>query len=458
MANLGDKINISIEKLSLGGDGISRTDGMVVFTPYVVPGEVIEARIVDQRKTFARAVPTKIIKSGTGRVLPECEHFFTVSHGKWCGGCDYQHLKYSVQLQAKLAAFKETLEKIGGLKPGVNEPLGMAPGEEWRYRNKMQAPFAMLGGKVVAGFYSPGSHDIVPLKDCLIHSESMVSVLHGVLKRMNDWKMEPYSEKSRKGWLRHLVLREELSSGKILVTFVTASEFLPKKDIWVSELRKEFPKIAGICQNINPEKTNVILGRKWRCLSGRDFLTENVCGARLKVSASSFFQVNTKMAERLYGLVRDWAGLGKILLDLYCGVGGIGLLCAPFFEQVFGADEVPSSINDAIENAKINKASNCKFYLKDTRDFLKDLRRTAFDPEMVVVLDPPRAGCSPEVLTHLSKLAPLKIIYVSCDPGTLARDLKILCADKYSVEKVQPVDLFPQSSHLESVTLLKRIR
>ena len=176
--------------------------------------------------------------------------------------------------------------------------------------------------------------------------------------------MEIYAEKSRRGWLRHVLIREEFETGKLLVTFVTSSEFFPKKEEWVSHFKSEFPKISGICQNINPEKTNVILGGKWRTLAGRDFLIEKIEDVRLKVSAGSFFQVNTKMASLLYRLVRDWAGSGKILLDLYCGVGGIGIFCAPFFEQVLGADQVPSSISDAGVNARTNKVSNCRFFLK----------------------------------------------------------------------------------------------
>ena len=251
-------------------------------------------------------------------------------------------------------------------------------------------------------------------------------------------------------------MREQLDNRQLLVTFVTATEFFPKKDHWIQFLKKEHPRLAGICQNVNPEKTNVILGRKWRSLYGKDFLIENAGNLKLRVSASSFFQVNSKMAERLYGVARDWAGNGKILLDLYCGVGGIGLLCAKSFGQVLGADEVPSSITDAIHNGKLNYISNCRFFLKDTHDFLKELKLESSGTDVTVVLDPPRAGCAPEVLRHLIRLSPAKIIYVSCDPGTLARDLKILAVSGYKAQKVQPVDLFPQSSHIESVTLLTK--
>ncbi len=456
MNEFGHKINLKIEKLSLGGDGISRAEGLVVFTPYTAPKDLVLAEITERKKTYARAKPLAILKDGPGRAVPPCPHYFTPASPKWCGGCDFQHLSYQTQLSAKVEAFRETLEKLGAVKPEILPPMSMNPGEEWRYRNKMQVPFAKQDGKVVAGFYSPGSHEVVPFQDCLIHSETMSAVVRGIVRKMNEWSLEPYEEKSHRGWLRHVLIREELVSGSLLVTFVTSTEYFPKKDPWIESLVKEFPKIVGICQNLNAEKTNVILGRSWRTLFGQNFLTEKVANIQLKVSASSFFQVNTKMAEKLYVTARDWAGQGKILLDVYCGVGGIGLLCAPNFEKVLGADQVPSAIADAIYNTKLNKISNCRFFEKDARDFLKDLRFEAFRPYITAVLDPPRAGCTQEVLRYLGRVSPSKIVYVSCDPGTLARDLKFLVSQGYKVEKVQPVDLFPQSSHIESVTLLTR--
>lgn len=465
MIEEGQKVKVAVEKLSLGGDGIARhggqarADGLVLFIPYSAPGDELEVQVTVKKKTFGRAKILQILKECPARVVPPCPLYFSPSvRAPSCGGCDFQHLNYRAQLDAKVQALKETFEKITGVSPSMESPIAMDEGEEWRYRNKMQVPFAKdAQGKVVAGFFSPGSHTVVPLKDCLIHSEQVAALVGFIVQKMNDWELEPYSEKTHRGWLRHAFIRES-SEGRMLLGFVTSSEFFHKKTEWIVGLTGKFPNLVGIMQNINPEKTNVILGKLWRSLHGRDFLTENVGGMRLKISAGSFFQVNTKMAEKLYFLVRDWAGTGKILLDLYCGAGGIGILCAPLFEAVVGADEVPSSIADAQENTRQNSTPNCRFFMKDARDFLKDLPAVAVrSTELTAVLDPPRAGCSPEVLKLLAQAGPSKIIYVSCDPGTLARDVKILISLGYRLEKVRPVDLFPQSSHIESVTLLCKL-
>ena len=455
MIEEGQKVKVTVEKLSLGGDGIARAGGLVLFVPYSAPGDELEVLVTVKKKTFGRAKVLSILKPGPTRVARPCPYYFNSAvPAPACGGCNLQHLNYRAQLDAKVQSLKETFQKIAGVSPDIEAPLAMEEGQEWRYRNKMQLPFAKdAAGKVVAGFYAAVSHNVVPLADCLIHSEQVAALVNFLVQKMNDWGLEPYSEKTHSGWLRHAVIRESFE-GKLLLAFVTSSEIFPKKDEWIAELTGRFQNLEGIVQNINTEKTNVILAKTWRTLHGRDFLTESAGGIRLRISASSFFQVNTKMAEKLYLLARDWAGKGKILLDLYCGAGAIGILCAPNFESVSGADDAPSSIDDAVENLKMNSVPNCRFYRKDARDFLKDLPAAVRSQEITAVLDPPRAGCSLEVLKLLAKAGPVKIIYVSCDPGTLARDVKILISLGYRVEKVRPVDLFPQSSHIESVTLL----
>ena len=257
----GQKVRVSVEKLSLGGDGIARAEGMVLFVPYSAPGDDLEVRVGGKKKTFARAQILEVIKQGPARVVPACPLYFNpVTQAPWCGGCNFQHLNYQAQLDAKSQALKETFEKIAGLSPAIEPPLRMEDGDEWRYRNKMQLPFAKDSeGKVVAGFFSPGSHAVVPQKDCLIHSEQVSALSGFIVQKMNEWNLEPYSEKEHKGWLRHTIIREA-SNGGLLLSFVTSSEFFPKKAEWVAELTKQFPKLVGIMQNLNPEKTNVILG------------------------------------------------------------------------------------------------------------------------------------------------------------------------------------------------------
>ncbi len=465
----GRKLKVTVEKLSLGGDGLARLDGLVLFIPYAAPGDDLEIEVTEKKKTFARARILQVLKPGPERVLPACHHYFFPSDGFYkkgsgpepCGGCDFQHLNYKAQMAAKTESLRETLLKIGKVSPEILPAIGMVPQEQWRYRNKVQVPLSKdeKTGRVVAGFYAAGSHRIVPFRDCLIHSESMVSFIHFVTAKMEEWKLEPYSEKTHRGWLRHVLLRQEIKSGKMLATFVTASDAFEKKEDWTAWIRKVFPQVTGICQNINKEKTNVILGKTWRTIHGKPDLTEELesLKLRLKVSAGSFFQVNTRMGEKLYALVRDWAGKGELLLDLYCGVGGIALACAPNFKKILGAEENPSSVADAKENAALNGVTNCRFVCKDVRDFLSDFRPSTLNSQpSTVILDPPRSGCSPETLRRLLKCGPEKIIYVSCDPGTLARDLMFLARSGYPVKKVQPVDLFPQSSHVEAVALIEK--
>lgn len=477
----GQRLHLGIEKLSMGGDGIARVPVQgregpavcVVFVPYSAPGDQLHVEITEKRKNFARARILKILKPGAGRKEAPCSHYFMPGKKFACGGCSLQHLEYPAQLRIKTDYFKETLVKIGQVPlSAVLEPLGPPEGAEWRYRNKMQVPFGRNDktGEISAGFYSAGSHQIVPMRDCLIHSEDMVRFVHFVRETLGEWGLQAYSEKTHRGWLRHLLLRREESGGDMLAVFVTLSDIFPRQGEWIQSVQKRFPKVAGVFQNVNPEKTNVILGKKWKSLFGRDFLVESLNGLgkdkgvlKLKISAGSFFQVNTRMAEKLYEIARDFAleqepSGRKHLLDLYCGVGGIGLTLAPYFESVLGVEETPSSIRDAKENAQANGIGNARFSCQDVLSFVGQWGRTHADGRgTVAVLDPPRMGCEEIFLRGLAGIRPDKIIYVSCEPSTLARDLRFLCGAGYRLRKVQPVDLFPQSAHIESVSLLEKM-
>lgn len=486
------KLRLKIEKLSLGGDGIARfsdsqqepSSNFVFFVPYSVPGEEVDAVITEKRKNFGRAAITKIVTPGPDRISPPCPYFFSPAQGTqnlppmaWCGGCNFQHLRYESQLAEKVRMLKETIEKIAGFSSDCVLPvLETDPDSQWRYRNKIQIPFGnslsikTKTGKseTVAGFFAPDSHQIVPLEDCLIHPEEMMSFVRFVKVQMNKLELPGYSEKDHRGWLRNLIVREQMSTREMLATFVTLNDSFPRMDEWLAEIKRLFPKIMGICQNVNPQKTNVIIGKKWKKIWGRDFLIEEFdtlghhrTALKLKVSASSFFQVNTKIAEKLYHQVKNCA-LAKegthseLLLDLYCGVGGIGLSCASHFKKVIGVDETISSIRDAKENVLLNDLQNCEFYCRDVLSFLKSgLIRSFPSSSATMILDPPRAGCSADVLSEIARIHPRRIIYVSCEPSTLARDLKFLCAKQYVVSAILPVDLFPQSSHIESIAVIE---
>lgn len=474
------KLTVHIEKLSLGGEGIARIpsnnsgspSNLVAFVPYSAPDEKIEIKITEKKKNFVRGAITQIVQKAQGRIVPACPYFFSPSSHQWCGGCNFQHLKYETQLQEKTKIFKETLSKIASIPENYIFPIVGNPTEnEWRYRNKIQIPLGRDNNhKVMSGFFAPHSHHIVPIQDCLIHSEKMMEIVRFVQQQMNQHKLAPYSEKTHTGWLRHLIVRKTEWDNKMLIIFVTLNPSLPYQSQWVKLMKKKFPNVVGFHQNINHRQTNVILGTKWKKIYGQDYLVEKLNGLgphdhqlKLRISAGSFFQVNTLMAERVYSWVRNLVSNSQsdqrsLLLDLYCGIGGIGLRCASQFKKVIGADESFSSIHDAKQNAQLNGLSNCEFFCGDVELFLKDFLFTPYHlPIDCLLLDPPRAGCSEKVLKQIVKLQPSRIIYVSCEPSTLSRDLKFLMTDIYQVKQIQPFDFFPQSSHIESVSLIEKI-
>ena len=465
----GSVVSVVIEKLSLGGDGIARLTppgsktSLVVFVPFSAPGDRLKIAIVQFRKNFARGKILEILQPSKLRTLPPCPYYFTPDQPKACGGCNFQHLEDAAQSEIKVLALRETLFKIAGLSPDIVLPMLADPERRWRYRNKIQIPFrAGKGGEPIAGFFAPQSHEIVALDDCRIHSESVMRLVREVRLKVSEWGLQPYDEDAHRGWLRHLIVREDFATGELLVTFVTKDDALPRVKQWAELFSRSFPKVVGFSHNVNPDRTNVIVGRTWNPVFGRNYLVEILRGLgpegadlKLKVSAGSFFQVNTGAAEILYRTARDFALTEKkrgIALDIYCGVGGIGLTLAPHFQNVVGVEETPSSISDAKENMKLNGISNAEFVRSDAEAYLARYKGRAD----AVVIDPPRAGCSEPVLRKIIEASPGTVVYVSCEPSTLARDLKILCDKKYDVLKIQPVDLFPQSAHIESVTLLKR--
>ncbi|MBI2119076.1 MAG: 23S rRNA (uracil(1939)-C(5))-methyltransferase RlmD [Elusimicrobia bacterium] len=488
---------VQIEELSQGGDGIARAENFVIFVPYSAPGDELEVKIVEKHKNFAKAEITKILKPSQFRTQASCPYYFTVGAKEWCGGCNLQHLSYPYQTEVKTKIFKNTLQKLGDFSEKFSLPALTAKNEgEWRYRNKIQIPFGVLpiSLKIVSGFFKPKSHQIIPIEDCLIHSEKMMEIVRFAQDQMNHWKIHSYSQENHKGWLRHLFIREESWSKRILLTFITLNSSFPRKDEWMERLKKKFPQILGICQNVNPARTNVILGQSWKFLWGQNYLTEKLQGLRsnsqeliLKISAGSFFQVNSSMANKLYQVIQQFVlkegEKPHTVLDLYCGVGGIALSLAESCEKVIGVDEVLSSISDAKENRWLNfytdesipcqkeseaagigfssdqrdsnskKSPSAEFFCEDVYSFLKRFKKE-LGKSLTFVLDPPRSGVAPEVLKEIVRLKAEKIVMVSCEASSLARDLKFLCSKGYSLKKIQPVDLFPQSSHIESVSLL----
>jgi 23S rRNA (uracil1939-C5)-methyltransferase len=326
--------------------------------------------------------------------------------------------------------------------------------DPWRYRNKVQQPVGWdpAARRMISGFYAAGSHDIIPIDDCLVEPELSVKIINRARALLEEHGLRAYNPRTHEGWIRHLWARTS-QEGRLMLVFVTRGREFPQESKIIPALMHEFPQLAGIHQNVNPARTNVILGREWRRIFGQDYLEERLGALRFRLSPAAFFQVNSPQAEVLYDVVKGMAGSGERLLDLYTGVGTIALWLAGRFGEVGGVEEVPAAIRDAETNAELNGIGNARFMARSVEAFLGGLAR---DPRhrLTVVVDPPRAGCTPSVLKSLAALRPATLIYVSCDPGTLARDLALLTPAGYRVQEVQPVDLFPHTPHIETAVKL----
>jgi len=481
-----DRITVQVDRLSLGGEGVCRLPtgqagaaGLVIFVPYSAPGDELEIELTESHKRFARGRILKVLKPSPDRITPKCPYHFDIRNpdtksrkGFYCGGCSWQHLRYEAQLKGKQALVQETLERIGGIRGVMVKPvLGMK--DPWRYRNKVQMPVGWdaRARRLIAGFYAPSSHEIVPIDDCLVQPELSVAILNRARALLAQYHVRAYDDQHHQGWIRHLWVRttsphpNPLPSGEgwgeatsqALLVFVTRSPDFPHEREILTALAAEFPQLAGVHQNVNPGRTNVILGRQWRKLAGADFIEERLGALRFRLSPGSFFQVNTVQAEALYTVVKEMAGRGERLLDLYSGVGGIALWLSQNFQEIGGVDDVRSAIEDAEANAELNAIDNARFLAQPVEQFLKGVRphvNKGSDPKLTVTVDPPRSGCSPEVIKGILTLRPRTLVYVSCDPGTLARDLALLIKGGFHVQEVQPVDLFPHTPHIETAVKL----
>ena len=496
-----ESARIKIDRLAPGGDGIGTLEGKISFVPYSLPEEKILCRKIEDRKNYSRWLPAAVETPSPYRQEPPCPyHFQPGMQGIWCGGCDWQHIKIEEQRKWKKELVRETLRRLGGFENPQVQEIIFAP-DAFRYRNKVQIPFAPRKNAVIpaipvipakagihgfpiktfgndgrmdscfrrndvpskgfaAGFYAPGSHDIVEFEDCLVQPELSLKIFRAVNNFAAAKNWEAYDKDNNRGWLRHLVIRTN-SDGEALVVLVTRSGQFDDGGAFEESLRAACTEVKGIFQNLQPEQSNVILGARWVKLWGADRLREKIGGLEIYFSPGAFMQVNTPAAELLYREALSLAEMGSdwTLLDLYCGVGVMALMAAKKLKRAVGVEEVPISIEDAMFNARMNKISNVIFVKASVEEFFrKNFGRSsfAFNPEkLAVILDPPRAGCKPEVIHRLLEFEPARVVYVSCDPATLARDLKLL-SRKYSVEKVVPVDLFPQTSHIETIVSMGR--
>ena len=435
----------TVEGYSSEGLGIVRVLGAVVFVPGSIRGETIDLKITKVMKTAAAGQIVKIHKPSPEHTKPECPYF-----GR-CGGCDFQHMSYTEELWAKRQRVQDALTRLGGTDLQVEEILGAK--DPAHYRNKSQYPVGCDGA---IGFFQARSHRVVPIDRCLIQSEISDKTAQAVGEWMRRYKVSAYDERTGKGLLRHIYVRVN-KKGESLCCVVVNGKQVPREPELAAYVQAAAPKTVGVVLNVNTRKGNVILGDKYRTLWGRDFLMDTLCGLEFKLSVPSFYQVNRAQAEVLYGKALEFAGLTgeETVLDLYCGTGTITLCMASRAKKVIGAEIVAPAIADAEENARRNHIENAEFFCGDAADIAAKLEGEGLRPDVITV-DPPRKGLAPEVIASVAGMAPQRVVYVSCDPATLGRDVKIFEGFGYKAVRACAVDMFPGTRHVESVVLLQK--
>ena len=437
---------VTITGYSAEGMGIARVDSQVVFVHGAVRGEECVIRILKVLKNVAFARVEEILVPAAGRQEPDCPHYPA------CGGCDFRHLTYEEELTAKRMRVQDALQRIGGTDITVSEILGSE--ETQYYRNKSQFPISAQGR---AGFYRARSHDVIPTTECLIQSEEAGKIARAVEEYVSAFSVPAYDEKKHKGLVRHIYVRTN-QKGEALVCLVVNGFKLPREQELVQYIRTACPKTVGVVLNSNTKETNVILGDTYRTLWGEDTLMDTLCGLTFRLAIPAFYQVNRPQAERLYGRAIEYAQLtgSETVLDLYCGAGTITLAMAGKAGKVIGAEIVPEAIENAKENAARNGVANAEFFCGDAGEIAAKLAADRLRPDVVVV-DPPRKGLSEDVIAAIAKMSPDRVVYVSCDSGTLGRDVKRFAEVGYDLRKATAVDMFPRTCHVEAVAFLSKL-
>ena len=493
-----DEFELTIEDMSEDGAGIGKQDGYIWFVKDAVIGDRIRARAMKMKKNYGFARLMEVLEASKDRVMPECPV------ARQCGGCQLQMMSYEAQLHFKERKVYNNLRRIGGMEnlrlperadevsvpenvserntsermettdagvkaenvsgksagEGVDKTITMEPilGMEhpWRYRNKAQFPFGRdKDGRIIAGFYAGRTHHIVEAEDCLLGVEENAVILDIIKKIMEEYQIAPYDEETHKGLIRHALIRKGFANGELMVCLVINGKKLPHADIFVERL-KEVPGMTSISYNINQEKTNVILGSELVNLYGPGYITDKIGNVSYQISPLSFYQVNPVQTEKLYGTALEYAGLtgGETVWDLYCGIGTISLFLAQKAKKVYGVEIVPSAIEDARRNAALNGMENVEFFVGKAEEVLpREYEKNQVYADVIVV-DPPRKGCDSVCLDTIVRMQPKRVVYVSCDSATLARDVKYLDERGYAVERVRCCDMFGMSGHVETVVLL----
>lgn len=437
--------------ISNEGSGVAHHEGMAVFIPLTAPGDRLLARVVKVHSRHAFAILEALTEPSAQRMENDCPVFSR------CGGCALRHIGYAHELEAKEGWLRDNLRRIGGidiaLDPAIPSPACA------RYRNKAQFPIRSLGGRPRAGFFSPRSHRLVPIDDCKLQPAFFRDITAAFLDWMEAFSVPAYDEAAHTGLVRHLYLRHGEASGEVMVCPVVNGQSVPHADALVSRLREACPQVSSVVLGHNTRRTNVILGERVSVLYGADTITDNLCGVRLRLSPHAFYQVNRPAAELLYRAALAYASPepDDVLLDLYCGAGTIGLSMAHAVKALIGVELVPAAVADARRAARENGYGGARFICADAAQAADTLSAQGVQPD-IVVLDPPRKGADLALLGTIARIAPRKLVYISCDTATFARDCKILAQHGYALKKARAADLFPRTAHVETVALLLRVK
>jgi 23S rRNA (uracil1939-C5)-methyltransferase len=465
------------------GEGVGRVAGFTLFVRGALPGEKVLAHVEQLKKTYGLARTARILQKSADRVTPPCLIYDE------CGGCQLQHLGYEAQLQQKRQFVIDALERIGKFKVAgvvkeagsqldaqpnvgsrvtknaitaksqvalvVHPTIGMA--DPWHYRNKAQVPFGQRGGQLIGGFYAQGSHEIIEFDTCHIQEDRNNVVVATVKRIASELGIGGYDAASGRGTLRHVIAKVGVHTGELMIVLVTNGSHLPAKEALIRNIRRDLPMVTSICHNMNTTRHSLVMGHETRVLWGAPVIHDTIGGIRFAISPRSFYQVNPAQTEILYSKALEYAQLTgrETVIDAYCGIGTISLFLAKHAHQVYGVEIVPEAIEDARANAELNGLHNVKFAVGQAETVIPAWKRSGIHADIVVV-DPPRKGCDPALLRTIIQMKPSRVVYVSCDPATLARDLRILCDDGYHVTQVQPVDMFPQTAHVETVVRIER--
>ena len=447
-----DIIELNITSMSHDGSGIGRYQGLAVFVPMTAVGDKVNVKILKVQKNMAYGKVMEILEPSKDRIEPKCQVF------NRCGGCVYHHITYEAELALKEKRVADTLRRIGGIDIIPNTIMGAVYTE--RYRNKAEFPVGKnKEGCIISGFYAPRSHNIIDCESCHIQNETADRVKNIVVDFMERHNVSPYNEKSREGIVRHIFVRTGAVSGEVMVVIVINADNLPHADKLTQMLQENIKGLVSLQLNINKENTNVILGNKFVLIYGKDYINDTLCGLQFKISAPAFYQVNHSQCEILYNEAIKMAGLtgSEVCVDLYCGIGTITLILARHSKKVYGVEIVEEAVLNAKENAQINNIKNAEFFCGSADKAAEMLLNNCIRPDVVTV-DPPRKGLMPELIDTIVKMSPKRVVYVSCDPATLARDLKIFKEKGYKVENVTPVDMFPRTHHVECVVLMQNVK